>query len=119
MFKVKTAYRVFLIAATLFVAKPFIGFTLYPTLADCHSANLLVKVFAKRKPEDLREADERKTAVARQLNNPPLQLVTTIFAITALFFAAFLFSARAFKVFEPAYTLYSPVIYLLTGKLVI
>ena len=119
MLKSKLTYGLFVIAAILFVCKPFVGFQLYRTLNGHASGNsLVVKVFAKRKPEDLREASKRQAAISKLLSNPPLQLLATIFAMVGLFLSR-LVTRNLIKLNLSEKIKHSPLIYLLTGKLVI
>lgn len=107
----------------LFVVKPFIGFSMIAQLSQLKQTDsIIVKVFSKRKPEFLVEADDKKTAVAQQLNLPPAKLLLAFSALLAAFFPLIIgrykITARylhqlSLKVLPDEQT------YLLTGKLTI
>lgn len=76
------------LAAIIFIAKPFMGFSVYEQLRDKDETNLLVKIFAKRKPEFLDEAAAR-SIILRQLlrcNARAFDLTTNAFLLTLLSF---------------------------------
>jgi hypothetical protein len=79
---------IFSLAVLLFVAKPFIGFSIigsgHPP-KEIHS--ILVKCFSKRKPEDLKDAELRAAAIQHQLTNPPAVLGIAIFLVLLFPFA--------------------------------
>ncbi len=87
MFKLKSVYSLFILAALFFVAKPFIGFKLKQSLfASSKNTSLLVKVFTKRKPEYFEEANASKATVSAQLNNPPAELLVTLLSLLSILF---------------------------------
>lgn len=66
----------------LFLAKPFLGFSVYEKLQDKVQENtLLVKVFAKRKPEFMEEAITRSIVFQTMLKEKAGQFVFTFAAL--------------------------------------
>lgn len=66
----------------LFLAKPFLGFSVYEQLQDNAKENtLLVKVFAKRKPEFMEEAITRSAVFQALLKEKADNFVFTFAAI--------------------------------------
>lgn len=57
MKRLKLAKMCFVIAALLFVAKPFVGFCVYSSLNPASSQNILVKSFTKRTLEYSRKSN--------------------------------------------------------------
>jgi hypothetical protein len=120
-----TAFRLFfLLAALLFVAKPFLGFN--SNIQRTHSSQnhtILVKSFTKRKPESIEEADANIEFIHRLLSNSLLNILSTISCLLPMLFpAAFksglkitgrLLSDLLCALFPPEH------VYLLTGKLLI
>ena len=83
----KALYGLFLLSVLLFIAKPFIGFAVVSGgSTNITSNSILVKCFAKRKPEDLRDAETRKAALRVMLMEPAVkQLVSITFLLGVLF----------------------------------
>lgn len=83
----KALYGLFCLAVLLFIAKPFIGFAVVSGgSTNITSNSILVKSFAKRKPEDLRDAETRKAALRVMLMQPPVkQLFPITFLLGILF----------------------------------
>jgi hypothetical protein len=74
-------------AALLFVAKPFLGFSGIRFLKDNKDNSIiLVKAFTKRVPEYLEEAEIKKVAILKLINNPPANLMLAITALLSLLF---------------------------------
>lgn len=123
MNKLKTAKLLLVLAAMFFIVKPFLGFSvLTQNIESRHADNILVKVFSKRKPEFLDDAQEKKTALVQQLGQPPLKLLFSIRKLINLLFplvlVTFSFTNRFLqqlflKLLPDKQT------YLLTGKLTI
>ena len=86
--KAKRLYYFFYLAVMMFVAKPFIGFSILTSdvasIIESHS--LLAKSFTNRKPEDLDDSKTKASAIHHQLTNPPLPLLLTITALLTLLF---------------------------------
>lgn len=119
MLKLKLVYSLFILAALLVIAKPFFGFILHRSFSTSPKrSSLLAKVFTKRKPEYLEEANAKKAFVSFQLNNPPVKLLVTISGLLGLLFPL-LNIVKAIqhllvKTFDD-----DSHIYLLTGQLII
>jgi len=89
MNSLKTAKVFFCLAVLLFVAKPFIGFSIISFAnIPVASNSLLIKSFSNRKPEDLKDAEAKKATIHRLLSNPPAILLLTIAALLGLLFTA-------------------------------
>lgn len=120
-----TTFRlIFSFAALLFIAKPFLGFTIsihQPHYNQVHS--ILVKSFTKRKPEGIKEANASIESIQKLLNNPLRIICSTIsLLLLTLFPAVFKSSLNITDKFlsDIRNTLFPPEhAYLLTGKLII
>jgi len=85
--QLKTLYTLFCLAVFMFIAKPFIGFSLGEfENHGIESHRILAKSFAKRKPEDLEDAKIKAAEIKQKLSNPPETIFLTIAAILGLFF---------------------------------
>jgi len=119
-----TAKIFFFLAATLFIAKPFLGFSIFsagsPTI-EIH--NILVKSFSKRKPEDLNDAKEKAASIRQQLTNPPVVLFLAITALLGFIFplAFKRGNSISYSFLNDLKLSFIPAAqpYLLTGKLII
>jgi hypothetical protein len=83
-----TAFRLFfLLAALLFIAKPFFGFSAnVQRTRHSQGYTILAKSFTKRKPESIEEADANIEFIHQLLNNPLLNILSTIsFLLLTLF----------------------------------
>jgi len=84
---INTVKIFFYLAVLLFVAKPFVGYSIF--YVDHHvtqPGNLLVKIFSQRKPEDLEDAKIVAADIHHKLSNPPVLL--SIMALLGLLFPA-------------------------------
>ena len=90
MTRVKTAQLILCIAALLFVAKPFIGFGVYGHLKSQVKTNILVKIFSKRKIEDVRSP---MSAFKKALSEPPVNLFLRFAFLLSILFPL-LFKAK-------------------------
>ncbi|WP_295772279.1 hypothetical protein [uncultured Mucilaginibacter sp.] len=95
MNKTNTFKLILCLAAILFIAKPFMGYTVFERLHDKEETNLLVKIFAKRKPEFLDEAAAKSATVkqllrqnAKAFNLTLSTLLVTLFSYFATRFKA-------------------------------
>lgn len=84
------AFRLIIsIAALLFVAKPFFGFSaINKQFRPRQIHSILVKSFSKRKPESLQDADANVDAIHQLLSNP---LASRLSSITFLLLTLFPF----------------------------
>jgi len=77
----------FYLAVLLFVAKPFMGFSIVGNMHHLNQThNILVKIFSQRKPEDFDDAKITAAGIQQKLTNPPLLL--SIVALLGLVFPA-------------------------------
>ncbi|MDB5025959.1 MAG: hypothetical protein JWP78_3714 [Mucilaginibacter sp.] len=120
-----TAFRLFfLLAALLFVAKPFFGFSAnIDRTRHSQGYTILAKSFTKRKPESIEEADVNIEFIHQSLIHPLLNILSTIsILLLTLFPAAFKNVSKITGRFLSGirYALLPPEpIYLLSGKLII
>lgn len=90
MNQLQTFKLILAIAAILFIAKPFVGFGVYSTLHESpHETNVLVKVFAKRKPEFMEEVTAKSVTFQTLLRNKAEEFTFTINALFACFYSLF------------------------------
>ena len=120
----KALYGIFFLAVLLFIAKPFIGFaTITGSQEHITAHSILVKAFAKRKPEDLRDAELKKAALRIMLSNPPVKLLVSITLLLGILFPllfqsiTFITGAYLNRIRYSLIPAEQP--YLLTGKLTI
>lgn len=120
----KTLYTIFYLAVLMFIAKPFIGFSLGQTesyLVKSHS--ILAKSFTIRKPDDLNDARSKATSIKQKLTNPPEHISLTIAAIICLLFPLCfkqdIFTGYGFLNSHNSNVFIPEDIFLLTGKLTI
>ena len=87
MHQLKTYKLILSIAALLFLAKPFLGFSVYEQLQEKGQENtLLVKVFAKRKPEFMEEVITRSVVFQALLKEKADQFIFTFGALLLCLF---------------------------------
>jgi hypothetical protein len=120
----KTLYTLFSLAVLMFVAKPFIGFSIENIegqLIDAHS--LLAKSFTIRKPDDLNDAKSKASSLKYQLTNPPENIFLTIAALLGILFPVVsitnIFTGNSFLNSLKLSLTPPDQPYLLTGKLTI
>jgi hypothetical protein len=93
----KTLYTIFCIAVFMFIAKPFIGFSVrVPESQLVKSNSILSKSFAIRKPDDLNDAKSKAYNLQQRLVNPN-QLVFLTIAGLLLFLFPLLFKRDIFS----------------------
>jgi hypothetical protein len=117
----RTVKIIFSIAVLLFVAKPFLGFSVLESGQSITVNSILAKSFNQRKPEDFRDAEERAAVIHHQLANPPAFLFLTIAALLAFIFPVLFkpsdrLTFRSLNDIKNGLTQGYPV-YLLIGKL--
>ena len=108
----------------MFIAKPFIGFSLGTSeneLVKSHS--ILSKSFAIRKPDDLNDAKSKANILQQQLVNPPQQVFLTIAGLLLLLFPLLfkrdVFTSHGFIKSSNLNAFIPDDIFLSTGKLTI
>jgi len=121
--KAKTFYTIFYLAVLMFVAKPFIGFSLTNINIPVEAHSLLAKSFTNRKPEDLEDAKAKALTIRQQIIDPPFPLLLSITALL-LFLFPLAFKRDVFTGYSFLNNLKVSLIpaaqpYLLTGKLTI
>jgi len=115
------------IAMFMFVAKPFVGFSLryqhYFKAVHHHSPNILVKSFTKRKQEYTDENETNIAKVQQRLANPALPSVLLFAIALSLFLPAVLRLVKTVthSILAAIYYSLAPPqqLYLLGGKLTI
>jgi hypothetical protein len=75
---IKTVKIIFYLAVSLFIAKPFLGFSVIETNQSIAVHNILAKSFSNRKPEEFKDAEAHAGAIHHLLSNPPLLLLLSI-----------------------------------------
>jgi len=70
MHKLNSAKIFFCLAVLLFVAKPFLGFTLFSRMHPPAAKNIFVKAFTKRKLEDPENSSFSASAIQKKLAEP-------------------------------------------------
>lgn len=123
MRRMQTYKLILCIAAMIFLAKPFLGFNLYEQLQDSSQENsVIVKIFAKRKPEFLEDAITKAMAFQAMIKERGVQFVLTINALLFALFPLTVFSKRSHRrsgnFAWPPLSRIEPI-YLLTGRITI
>src|SRR5476649_267984 len=80
MFRLKSAKIVFSLSVLLFVAKPFLGFSMFSRMHPPTAKNIFVKSFNKRKLDFRRDSNYNMASVQQRLAEPvdPLFLAIRI-----------------------------------------
>jgi hypothetical protein len=73
--RLKSAKIIFLLAASLFVAKPFLGFSMFSRMHPPAEDNIFVKVFSKRKLEFEEDSNFSYSAIQKKLAEPLQQFI--------------------------------------------
>lgn len=117
---------VMILALIMFVAKPFVGFSLryehYFRALHHHAPNILVKSFTKRKLEVSENSESSMTSIGKKLANPVLPVLTLLACALNIFLPRLFKQSKAISYSALAaifYSLYPPPLYLLGGKLTI
>lgn len=124
MQKVKIFKVIFIVAAILFLAKPFLGFKAFGKVVKPRiSYTMLVKSFTKRKPENLEEAYISAQQLHQRIADPPLMLLAGLILPLSLLLSFLLdesvrLTASTISAFRWS-TLCPQPAYLLSGKLTI
>ena len=124
MQRLKSFRLLLMLAAMVFVAKPFMGFAvLHNVLRPRQVHTILVKSFSKRKPENLEDAKDHIESLHQLLSNPLSVLLSAISVLLlTLFPLVFLNGVKLTQnlLYRIRYALIPPEhTYLLTGKLTI
>ena len=90
MHKLKSAKIFFCLAVLLFVAKPFLGFSMFSRLHPPAEESIFVKAFTKRKLEDPENSNLSASVIQKKLAEPVQQFILRFsFLLTILFPAVF------------------------------
>lgn len=120
---VKKAKLYFFFAVLLFVAKPFLGFSIFNRAHPPTAGSIFVKVFTKRKQEFIEDGDFDISAIQDKLAAPIRQLFLRFsYFLNILFPVVFGFSASPTSSFLEGITLKLAVCrqtYLVNGQLII
>ena len=90
MHKLTSAKIFFCIAALLFVAKPFLGFTMFSRMHPPATQNIFVKSFTKRKLEYSENSSFNMNAVQKKLADPVKQVFILFSCLLGILFPALL-----------------------------
>jgi hypothetical protein len=123
MNKVNSAKIFFCLAVLLFVAKPFLGFTMFSRTHPPAAENIFVKAFTKRKLEDPENSKFSMSAIQKKLAEPANYFLLRFTFLLSIIFPGMLFAGaditnRLLRRIQLSLTpqTYS---YLLNGKLII
>jgi hypothetical protein len=123
MLQLKTAKIYLCFAVLLFVAKPFLGFSMFSRLHPPTIESIFVKSFTKRKAEFSEDSNYNTSAIQKNLAEPALPFILRFsFLLSIIFPALFAFSANITNQFLSEIQLgLGPQrdTYLLNGKLII
>jgi len=90
MYKLKSAKIFFVLAVLMFVAKPFLGFSLFSRSHPPAVKNIFVKAFTKRQFEDPENSNLKVEAIQKKLAGPVQQFVLRFsFLLSMIFPTAF------------------------------
>ncbi len=123
MHKLTSAKIFFGLAVMLFVAKPFLGFTMFSRSHPPAIENIFVKAFTKRKLEDSENNKFNAAAIQKKLADPVEQFILRFtFLLSIIFPVAFLaglnINNRFLRRLQLSLSATQPA-WLLNGKLII
>ena len=81
-----TAKIYFCLAALLFVAKPFLGFTMFSRLHPPAAENIFIKAFNKRKLEYNEDSASSMSVILKNLANPQEELFLLFSLLLSIIF---------------------------------
>jgi hypothetical protein len=121
MRKLTSAKIFFCLAALLFVAKPFLGFSIFSRVHPPAVENIFVKAFTKRKVETHDSNKRSAEAIQKKLGDAAQQFSLLIFALLSIILPLVLLSSLIIPVQRgPVFSLApSQPSWLLNGKLII
>jgi len=123
MHRIHSAKIIFCLAALLFVAKPFLGFTMFSRKHPPAVENIFIKAFNKRKLEDSETNKFGSSAVQKQLSDSGQHFILRFsFLLGVLFPALFAFRGNVTSQFLNDLQLsIAPreQVYLFSGKLLL
>ena len=88
MYSIKLAKILFCFAVLLFVAKPFLGFTLFSRLHPPAEENIFVKVFTKRKLENSENSDFSMSAIQKKMADAAQRFILRLSFLLSIIFPA-------------------------------
>jgi hypothetical protein len=88
MQKLKSAKIYLFFGVLLFVAKPFLGFTMFSRLHPPAKENIFIKSFTKRKLEDPENSNFNAKAIQKKLANPVLPFILRFTCFLSIIFPA-------------------------------
>ncbi|HEY8784369.1 MAG TPA: hypothetical protein VIM16_22265 [Mucilaginibacter sp.] len=94
MHKFKSAQIFFCLAVLLFVANPFLGFTIFSRLHPPSEENILAKAFTKPKLEDPENSHSKSRAIQKKLAEPVQYFVLRFTFLLSIIFPA-VFASKA------------------------
>jgi hypothetical protein len=123
MHKFSLAKIFFCLAVFCFVAKPFLGFSLFSRLHPPAVENIFVKAFTKRKVEQSEDSNYSMSAIQKKLANPAESLLLPFSFFLSILFPAVLAveistTNRFLRRIKPGLSQGRPT-WLLNGKLII
>ena len=123
MHKLTSAKIIFSLAVLLFVAKPFLGFTMFSRMHPPAVENIFVKAFTKRKLEDPENNKFNTASIQKKLADPVEQFILRFsFLLSIIFPAIFLagltINNRFLRRLQLSLSQNEPA-WLLNGKLII
>ncbi len=123
MYKLTSAKIFFCLAVLLFVAKPFLGFTMFSRVHPPAVDNIFVKAFTKRKLEDPENGNLSASSIQKKLAEPVKEFTLRFsFLLCIIFPLAFAAGTNITKLFlrRLKLSIYPPGdTYLLNSKLII
>jgi len=88
MHRLKSAKIYFCFAVLLFVAKPFLGFGMFNSLAPPADENIFIKAFSKRKQDYAEDSNFDIIAVQKKLADPGIRLLVRFSSYLSIIFPA-------------------------------
>jgi hypothetical protein len=123
MLHLKTAKIYLCFAVLLFVAKPFLGFSMFSRLHPPAVENIFIKSFTKRKVEFSEDSNYNTSSLHKKLAEPSLPFILSFSCLLSIIFPALFISGTNITnrfLSQLQLSLYpSGHTYLLNGKLII
>jgi hypothetical protein len=88
MHHIKSVKMYFCFAVLLFVAKPFLGFTMFNSVPHSDHSNIYVKSFTKRKQEYAEDSNSNIESIQKRLADPVKALLLHFSFLLAVIFPA-------------------------------
>jgi hypothetical protein len=94
MHKLNSAKFFFCLAVMLFVAKPFLGFSMFSRMRPPAVDNIFVKAFTKRKLEDPENSNSNIKALQKKIAEPVRQFILRFTFLLGIIFPS-MFASKA------------------------